>query len=63
MLFLKDNQDQVDRLEDGRLDLKLLARMWRSLDSEGKEVMEIIEYAKFYILFSVLYLAEFLLSL
>ena len=39
MLFLKDNRDQIDRLEDGRLNMKLLAEMWRGLDKEEKEVI------------------------
>ena len=42
-LFLKDNHDQIDRLEDGRLNLKLLGKMWRSLDTEKKEVIQITE--------------------
>ena len=42
-LFLKDNFDQIDRLEDGRLNLKLLGKMWRSLDKEEKEVIQITE--------------------
>ena len=43
MLFLKDNRDQIDRLEDGRLNMKLLAEMWRGLDKEEKEVIQITE--------------------
>ena len=47
MLFLKDNRDQIDRLEDGRLNMKLLAKMWRGLDKEEKEVIQITECVVF----------------